>query len=77
MVEIRTLGKSEPHPPDGEAWILVERRGDLYFVRGQSQDATVEASLAATGVDSVKLAIRAAEAWADLLMAPAVYMRDE
>jgi hypothetical protein len=77
LVEIRTLKKSEPQPPEGEAWILVERREELYFVRGQSKDASVEASLATTGVDSLKLAIRAAEAWADLLMAPAVYVRDD
>ena len=77
MSEIRSLKKNEPSPPDGEAWILIEKRGDLYFVRGQSKDARVEASLAATGVDSVKVAIKGAEAWADLLMASVIYVRDE
>lgn len=77
MIEIRRLKKSEPYPPEGEAWILIERRGDLYFVRGQSKDASVEASLAATGVESAKVAIKGAEAWADLLMAPVIYIRED
>jgi hypothetical protein len=65
MAEIRRLKKDAPSPPD------------LFFVRGQSKDAKVEASLAATGVDSAKVAIRGAEAWADLLMATVIYVRDE
>jgi hypothetical protein len=77
VAEIRRLKKNEPSPPDGDAWILVEKQGDLYFVRGQSKDATVEASLAATGVDSAKVAIRGAEAWADLLMASVIYVRED
>jgi hypothetical protein len=76
MVEVRNLKEDEPCPPEGEAWILIEKRGDLYFVRGQSKDASVEASLAATGVDSAKVAIKGAEAWADLLMAPIIYVRN-
>jgi hypothetical protein len=77
MAEIRRLKKDAPSPPDGEAWILIEKQEDLFFVRGQSKDAKVEASLAATGVDSAKVAIRGAEAWADLLMATVIYVRDE
>lgn len=76
MVEIRSLKKTEPYPPDEEAWILIEKRGDLYLVRGQSKGASVEASLAATGVDSLKVAIKGAEAWADLLTASIIYVRD-
>jgi hypothetical protein len=76
VIEIRNLKKTEPYPPDGEAWILVEKRGDLYFVRGQSKGASVEASLAVTGVDSLKAAIKGAEAWADLLTASIIYVRD-
>lgn len=77
MVEIRSLKNNEAYPPEGEAWILIERRGDLYFIRGQSKDATVEASLAATGVESAKVATKGAEAWADLLMAPVIYVRED
>lgn len=77
MTEIRSLKKADPAPPDGAAWILIEKREDLYFVRGQSEDARVEASLAATGVDSAQVAIKGAEAWADLLMASVIYVRDE
>lgn len=77
MVEIRSLKSTEAYPPEGEAWILIERRGDLYFIRGQSKDATVEASLAATGVESAKVAMKGAEAWADLLMAPVIYVRED
>lgn len=50
---------------------------DLYFVRGQSQDAKLDASLAVTGVDSAQVAIKGAEAWADLLMAFVIYVQDE
>ncbi len=77
MVEIRSLTQTESPPPQGEAWILIEKKEDLYFIRGQSKDASVEASLAATGVDSARLAIKGAEAWADLLMADVVYVRDD
>jgi hypothetical protein len=77
VAEIRSLKKNVPSPPDGDGWILIEKQGDLYFVRGRSRDASVEASLAATGVDSAKVAIRGAEAWADLLMASVIYVRDD
>ena len=77
MAEVRRLKQAEPSPPQGEAWILIEKKGDLYFVRGQSEDANVEASLAATGVDSARVAIKGAEAWADLLTADVIYVRDD
>ena len=76
-MEIRSLEQTESSPPQGEAWILIEKKGDLYFIRGQSKDASVEASLAATGVDSARLAIKGAEAWADLLAADVIYVRDD
>lgn len=76
MVEIRKLGETDPFP-GGDAWILIERREALYFVRGQAAGMTVEASLAATGMDSAEVAIRGALAWADLLSAPVVYVRDK
>ncbi|HEY1944575.1 MAG TPA: hypothetical protein VGH40_20875 [Roseiarcus sp.] len=56
---------------------MIEKKGELYFIRGQSKDASVEASLAATGVDSARLAIKGAEAWADLLTADVIYVRDD
>jgi hypothetical protein len=77
VVEIRRLKQTEPFPPPGRAWILIEKQGDLYFVRGRSKDASVDASLGATGTDSAAVAIRGAEAWADLLMVDVVYVRDD
>jgi hypothetical protein len=77
MVEVRRLKQTEAFPPPGRAWILIEKRDGLYFVRGQSKDASVEASLGATGTDSAAVAIRGAEAWADLLMVDVVYVRDD
>ena len=77
MVEIRRLKQTEPAPPQGGAWILIEKKGDLYFIRGHSKDASVEASLAGTGIDSARLAIMSAEAWADLLTADLIYVRDD
>jgi hypothetical protein len=77
VVEIRRLKQTEPSPPSGESWILIEKRGDLYFLRGHSKDANVKGSLGARGTDSAGFAIRSAEAWADLLMADVVYVRDD
>jgi len=76
VVEVRRLKQTEPSPPLGEAWILIEKQGDFYYLKGHSKDANVKGSLGATGTDSAGLAIRSAEAWADLLMADVVYVRE-
>jgi hypothetical protein len=75
VVEILRLGEADAFP-GGDAWILIEKREALYFVRGQAKGMMVEASLAATGMDSAEVAIRGALAWADLLSAPVIYVRD-
>ncbi len=78
MIEIRRLRMRDAAPPDGAPWILIEKREDLYFISAQSKDGAVDASLAwRSGVDSARLAIKSAEAWADLLAADAIYVRDE
>jgi hypothetical protein len=75
VVEILKLNATDDFP-GGDAWILIEQREGLYFVRGQARGMTVEASLAATGMDSSEVAIRAALAWADLLTVPFIYVRE-
>lgn len=75
MVEILRLDEVDVFP-ESDAWILIEKRETLYFVRGQAGGMTVEASLAATGIDSADVAIRAALAWADLLTVPIIYVRE-
>ena len=77
VVEIRSLKATELLPPHGEVWILIEKKEDVWFIRGQSKEASAEAFLSATGWDSAALAIRSAEAWADLLMAAVIYVRDD
>jgi hypothetical protein len=76
VMEIRRLGQTEPSPP-GRAWVLIEKRGDCYFVRGRAKIASIEASLGPTATHSAAVAIWGAEAWADLLMADVVYVRDD
>ena len=77
VVEIRSLKQTEALPPHGAAWILIEKKGDVWFIRGQTKDASAEAFLSATGFDSAAIAIRSAEAWADLLLADVIFIRDD
>lgn len=56
---------------------MIEKKGDLWFVRGQPEGASAEACLSASGFDSPAVAIRSAEAWADLLMADVIFVRDD
>jgi hypothetical protein len=75
MVEVRNL-KTDADAPVGEAWVLVEKRGGLYFITGRRNGQAVDASVAPSGFDSPEAAIHAATAWADLLSAPILYVRD-
>jgi hypothetical protein len=34
MVEVRSLRRFEEEPT-GDSWVLIEKRGDLYFVKGR------------------------------------------
>ena len=78
MIELRRLRRHESAPPRGEPWILIERREDLYFVQAQAKEGIVDASLSwRAGVDSARIAIKSAEAWADLLAANLIYVRDD
>jgi hypothetical protein len=74
MVEVRNL-KTEEDEPTGDAWVLVEKRGGLYFITGRQNGQAVDASVAPSGLDSPEAAIHAATAWADLLSAPILYVR--
>jgi hypothetical protein len=73
MVEVRRL-EVDAGLPSGEAWILVEKRGDLYFVFGRSEG---KATLAPSGVDNARVAFYSANAWADLLGVSLLYIREE
>jgi hypothetical protein len=75
MVEVRNL-KSEEDEPIGNAWVMVEKRSGLYFITGRQNGKAVDASVAPSGFDSPEAAIHAATAWADLLSAPILYVRD-
>jgi hypothetical protein len=75
MVEVRNL-QNQADEPTGDAWVLVEKRGALYFVTGRQNGQAVDASIAPSGLESPEAAIRAATAWADLLSAPILYVRD-
>ena len=74
MVEVRRLTHDEE--PNGQSWVLIEKRGDLYFITGRQNGASMDASVSPTGFDTPEAAIRAATSWADLLSAPFLYVRD-
>jgi hypothetical protein len=78
MIELRRLKNAASAPPHGAPWILIEKRENLYFLSADSKEGGVDASLSwRTGTDSARIAIKSAEAWADLLAATTVYVRDE
>lgn len=74
MVEMRNLSQGDE--PEGESWILVEKRDSLFIITGRQNGASVDAALAPAPVDAPDAAIRAATAWADLLAVPFIYIRD-
>jgi hypothetical protein len=74
-VEIRNLvGDTRP---TGAAWVLIEREGDRYAIRGYAQREAIDAFFVSRGVESAEVAIMASIAWADLLSIPQIYVRDE
>ena len=76
MVEIRSL-KRDARAPRGDAWILIEKRGDAYFIVGRQNGASVDASVSTNAFRTPEEAMQAAMAWADLLSVPYLYMRDD
>ena len=76
MVEVRNLGRDDEEPT-GDSWVLIEKRGGLYFITGRQNAEALEASVAPSGVDTPEAAIHAATAWADLLAIPLLYIRDK
>lgn len=78
MIELRRLKEKEVLPRDEEVWVLVEKRGDLFFVSAKSKDGPIDTSLAGNvGVDSDRIAIKGAELLADLLGVEVIYVRDD
>jgi hypothetical protein len=75
MVLVRTL-PSDEEGPTGDDWVLVEKRGGLYFITARQSGKAVDASVETAGFDSPEAAIRAATTWADLLTAPVIYVRE-
>jgi len=75
VVEVRSL-KADDEAPKGDAWVLVEKRGDLYFITGRKNGNAVDASVEPAGFGDPATAIRAATTWADLLVAPILYVKD-
>jgi hypothetical protein len=75
MVEVRTLTVDVEGPP-GEGWVLLEKRGDQYFISWRQNGKALETFVVPGGVDTPEAAIRAATGWADLLEIPLLYVRD-
>jgi len=75
MVEVRNL-KDDEIAPAAPAWVLIQKDGDHFAVRGVAKGKTVDASFAPRGFDSAERAIKASVAWADLLEIPVIYVRD-
>jgi hypothetical protein len=74
MVEVRSLEIGAE--PEGREWVLVEKRGKLYFITGRKDAKTVDATIAPAGLDDPEAAMHAAAAWADLLHVGVLYVRD-
>jgi hypothetical protein len=75
MMEVRNLRPDETQP-SGPAWVLIEKIGDKYAVRGQANHKAVDASFAPSDFDTAEVAIKASVAWADLLGIPLLYVKD-
>jgi hypothetical protein len=74
MVEVRTL-EPDQKEPTGNAWVLIEGRGGLYFITGRNDGQSIYASIRPLGFSSLQVASHAAAAWADLLTTPTLYVR--
>jgi hypothetical protein len=75
MVEIRSLSRDE-NEPKGDAWVMIEKKDDRYFMTARAIGNAVDANVSPSGFESSRLAIRAATSWADLLVAQVIYVRD-
>lgn len=76
MVEVLKL-KADESAPNGAAWVLIQRQGELFAVNGVAKGNAIDASFAPQAFDSAEEAIKASVAWADLLEIPVIYVRDE
>ena len=76
MIELRSL-RHDVETPEGEAWVLIERRDGVYFITGRKNGCSVDADVTPSGFDTPQAAMRAAEGWADLLSVTLIYMRDD
>ena len=59
VVEIRSLKQTEALPPHGAAWILIEKKGDVWFIRGQTKDASAEQ------IEAAIRAVHRGQTWLD------------
>jgi hypothetical protein len=75
MVEVRNLNDNEV-APTASAWVLIQKRGDHFSVRGVAKGEAIDASFEPHGLDSAEKAIKASVVWADLLEIPVIYVRD-
>lgn len=76
MIELRRLSGTEPPPDRDEAWVLIEKRDGNYYVSAKSK--AVDPSPAGDApVDSDRLAMKGAEALADLMGLEVIYWRDD
>jgi hypothetical protein len=75
MIEVRNL-KHDSIAPEDDIWILIEKKGDAYFLKGNANGKAIDPHVSPSGFESAAAAVRAAISWADYLGESIIYMRD-
>jgi hypothetical protein len=63
--------------PDELSWVLVEQKGESYFLSGCANGIAVDPHISPLGFDNALDAIRMALIWAEYLEATVLFVRDE
>ncbi len=72
MAEFRSLDRPSP---EGDDWVVIEKREDRYFLAGRANGRSVEPRAAPSGFSDPSDAMRAALWWAEYLEAPIIYLK--
>jgi hypothetical protein len=76
IFEVRKLNRLRRSPP-GATWVLIERRGESYFLVGSANGKPVDPHISPQGFGNPRDAILATIIWAEYLEAPIVFVKDE
>ena len=74
-VEVRTLS-AVGRELAGFAWVMIQKKGDAYFLVGVANGIVMNPHVAPTGFSRPEDVIRAAVVWAEYLEAPILFITD-